>query len=108
MTTQRTRPSLPPEIAYYRRHLLAGRFRVLPASGDIPPRHDERLMLPKAALLRAPESPAFREALLASREPLVSGSINPGLGRRPVLVLKRSEERRVGKECRARGLEYRL
>jgi len=93
MTSQRTRPSLPPEIAYYRRHLLAGRFRlvpfrVLPASGDIPPRHDERLMLPKAALLRAPESPAFREALLASREPLVSGSINPGLGRRPVLILK--------------------
>src|SRR2546426_12830961 len=93
MTTQRTRPSLSPEIAYYRRHLLAGRFRlvpfrVLPASGDIPPRHDERLMLPKAALLCAPESPAFREALLASREPLVSGSINPGLGRRPVLVLK--------------------
>src|SRR5207245_10759887 len=56
MTSQRTRPSLPPEIAYYRRHLLAGRFRlapfrVLPASGDIPPPHDERLMLPKAALL---------------------------------------------------------
>ena len=93
MTTPRTRPSLPPRIAYYLRHLLAGRFqvrrfRVLPESGEIPPRHDEPLMLPKVALLRAPESPAFREALLASREPVVSGWIVNGLGHRPVLVLK--------------------
>jgi hypothetical protein len=88
MPTQLTRPSLPPTIAYYRRHLLAGRFRVMPASGEIPTRHDERLTLPKADLLRAPESPAFREALLASKEPVVWGSIVPGPGRRPVLVLK--------------------
>jgi len=88
MTTQRTRASLSPEIAYYRRHLLAGRFRLLPASGEIPPRHDRPLMLPKAALLQAPESPAFREALLASKEPVVSVWIVPAPGRRPVLVLK--------------------
>jgi hypothetical protein len=88
MTTQRTRPSLPPKIAYYRRHLLAGRFRVAPVSGEIPPRHDQRLMLPKAALLQAPESPALREALLASKEPVVSGWIVPAPGHRPVLVLK--------------------
>lgn len=93
MATPRTRPSLPPEIAYYRRHLLAGRFqvrqfRVLPESGEIPPRHDQRLMLPKTDLLRAPESPTFREALLASREPVVSGWIVSGPGHRPVLVLK--------------------
>jgi len=88
MTSQRTRPSLPPKIAYYRRHLLAGRFRVAPVSGEIPPRHDQRLMLPKAALLQAPESPALREALLASKEPVVSGWIVPAPGRRPVLVLK--------------------
>ena len=88
MTTQRTRPSLPPKIAYYRRHLLAGRFRVVPGSGEIPSRHDRPLMLPKAALLQAPESPALREALLASKEPVVSGWIVPAPGRRPVLVLK--------------------
>jgi hypothetical protein len=88
MTTQRTRPQLPPEIAYYRRHLLAGRFRVAPASGEVPPRQEQRLVLPKAALLRAPESPAFRETLLASKEPVVSGWIQPGRGHRPVLVLK--------------------
>ena len=93
MTTQRTRPSLPPEIAYYHGHLLAGRFRVLPlrvvpASTENRPRHDEPLRLPKAALLRAPESPVFRETLLASRDPFVSGWVVPGLGRRPVLVLK--------------------
>ena len=56
MTTPRTRPSLPPRIAYYLRHLLAGRFqvrrfRVLPESGEIPPRHDEPLMLPKGTLI---------------------------------------------------------
>jgi len=88
MTTQRTRPSLSPEIAYYRRHLLAGRFRLLPASGEIPPRHDRPLMLAKSALLQAPESPALREALLASKEPVVSVWIVPAPGRRPVLVLK--------------------
>jgi hypothetical protein len=93
MTTQRARPSLPPEIAYYRRHLLAGRFRmlpfrVLPPSDENRPGHDEPLTLPKAELLRAPESPAFREALLASKEPFVSGWLIPGLGRRPVLALR--------------------
>jgi hypothetical protein len=93
MTIQRTRPSLSPETAYYRRHLLAGRFRllpvrVLPASDEIPSRRDERLNLPKTALLRAPESPEFRETLLASGDPVVSGRVVTGLGRRPVLVLK--------------------
>ena len=88
MTTQRTRFSVPPKIAYYRRHLLAGRFRVVPVSGEIPPQHDRSLMLAKSALLQAPESPALREALLASKEPVVSGWIVPAPGRRPVLVLK--------------------
>lgn len=45
-------------------------------------------MLPKAALLRAPESPALREMLLASKEPVVSGWIVTGPGQRPVLALK--------------------
>lgn len=88
MLARRTRQSLPPTIAYYRRHLLAGRFRVVPASGDSPQRQGPRLMLPKASLLRVPESPAFREALLASKEPVVSGWILPGPGHRPVLVLE--------------------
>ncbi len=83
-----TRPSLPPKLAYYRRHLLAGRFRMVPASSAIPPQHQPRLMLPKAALLKAPESPAFRAAILLSKEPVVSGSIVPGPGHRPVLVLE--------------------
>ena len=77
MSTARARQSLPPKIAYYRRHLLAGRFRVVPGPGDMS-RQEHRLMLPKAALLRAPESPAFREVLLASKEPVVSGWIVAG------------------------------
>ncbi|MBI4543125.1 MAG: hypothetical protein HY705_08855 [Gemmatimonadetes bacterium] len=93
MTPEPSRPSLPPEIAYYRLHLLAGRFRALPlravpAPSETRSRHDQALRLPKAALLRAPDSPAFREVLLASREPFVSGWLIPGLGRHPVLVLK--------------------
>jgi len=88
MTTPRTRSSLPPKVAYYRRHLVAGRFRVVTGSGEIPPRHECRLMLPKAVLLRAPESPTFRDVLLASKEPVVSGWIVPGSGHRPVLALK--------------------
>lgn len=93
MTTEPARPSLPPEIAYYRLHLLAGRFRLLPlrdvpAPGETRAQHAELLRLPKAALLRTPESPAFREVLLASAQPVVSGWIVLALGRRPVLVLK--------------------
>src|SRR5437867_2776328 len=88
MITQLTRLSLPPKIAYYRRHILAGRFRMVPASGQIVPPRDRPLILPKATLLQAPDSPAFREALLASKEPVVAGWIVPASGQRPVLVLR--------------------
>lgn len=82
---------LPPRIAYYLRHLLHGRFRLIPAPALQPPPPPARLLyLGRERLQQVPESPAFRAALAAlppGRQQL-AGWIWVAEARRPVLVLE--------------------
>jgi hypothetical protein len=69
MKLARAHSPLPPKVSYYLRHLLAGHFALAPASTLPPGPPDRRLTLSKGLLLRAPESPELRAALIASAAP---------------------------------------
>lgn len=84
------RPALPPRTAYYLRHLLHGRFRLVPAPAVQPPPVRGRLLdFTREALGVVPESPAFH-AQLAALPPArrrLQGWLWLAEAHRPILIL---------------------
>lgn len=81
------RPPLPPKMGYYLRHALQGHYRIAPVSDGPRERAERTFQVMKAKLLRAPESPEFRAALLADKAPTVGGTMRTPPGRPPLLLL---------------------
>lgn len=83
------RPPLPPKVGYYLRHVLAGRYRLVPAEATPPPVKGRALTFRREQLRQIPESPQFQETLgqLDGTVASVTGWLHPGVNGSPVLFL---------------------
>lgn len=80
---------LPRPVAYYLRHLLAGRFRLIPSDTAPPKLKGRALNLTRAQLTRIPESPQFQDTLARVERKITAlkGWLHPGLPGAPILFL---------------------
>lgn len=81
-------PALPPEISYYLRQLVAGRFRLVPSEIATPSFRGRPLTFRRAEFQRIRESPQFQETLNRNKtSSILKGWLHVGTNGAPVLFL---------------------